>query len=1290
MRQTTNKNLTKQILTLMLAFVMVFTGMSIGSWGVDMAWAEGPAPSGVDGNIAWSLDSDGTLTISKTASETENDGSMKDYKNSGDTMAPWLQTQQANIKKVVLTEGVKSVGDYAFYKCSNLDSIQFASSVVSIGRSAFAYAKLSEPLVVPGTVKTFGASAFARCTALTDVTLKSGEGISYGNALFDHCETLKNVTLPSTMTSVPGKMFSYCSAIDELEIPNNISSFGSVNSSPIDGMTSLKKITIPEGIKKTYMRFFINCSNLRTVDFQGVTEIAANTFMQCTAVRELILPSSLIKYADTTQQMLPKLICFKGTEEQWNTVIPKARRNTWADAGTIVVCNYNASEAGTPAKITAQPKSAAFAKGSAVEDLTVSVAADADMQLIYSWYMDDGSGYQFVDSKAGNPAAITPEYSKAGTYRYYCEIKSVKDGKVASVTSDVATITVTDAEIPFEKSTTEENTYFIKSAADFDSLSRLVNGGVAFSGITFKMTDDIILSDNWTPIGTTKDGSGIVKGNGNILPFSGTIDGQGHLLTVPKGQRPLLAYVMDANVKNLNIYGEQINGYGLVDEFKGVGLSGNAITIDHVTIKAGTNILKSGFLGTAIDLRINGFAGCSAGFVATIKNSKIEKGVTIGYDGTQSQIGAFAGRFQGTISNCVSEATVKGVDYVGGIVGGDGFIAQAWNSYAVVANTFSGKVSGQTNVGGIIGYYESLNKIDNIAGNFYTKNCGTASGIGAVKYVDTNYKNPSKVSETTYFSTEKGTSECPAVENCEWKPNYNRTDDPLGADKEKLTKAVDSIPTEAFAYELVLKSGNVKTEYLVGDAFNFDDAVFAAKMTDGTEKPIDTKDIKVSGYNANSHTVQTVMLTYDYAQMEVQVAVKLDSTVAKKDKLTVGFTLLGDSQGKHDEAEQKGGPHGLAMGGLTTWTSGKYEVGLNATVWDLMQKVQSDNRNITFNARGSQYGTYVYAVTYNSTTLGELDNGKLSGWMYTVNGTHPEVGVGSRFLNDGDTVVFHYTDDYTKEEGSDKWNAGGVVEEVKNVTTDTKTKTTTAPTEVKVSEKTNVDGTKTKIAEVRVSADNQKEILKQAKEKKSNEIILSVSKSAVGDAAKADVTLDKSFIDSIVKDTDAKLTIKTPFGDKTYTQEELKAMSEAATGSTIIVSIEKTAEQPADDDAAKAEKIAKARSIVKDMKLVARSAKTAKKNVKVTVKTNSNTTVSIKELKDLGFTVKYRFYRSTKKASSYKPAVIKKTASYTNTSGKKGAKYFYKVQVRVYDENGKLIAKTALKQCKYASRTWTK
>ena len=224
---------------------------------------------------------------------------------------------------------------------------------------------------------------------------------------------------------------------------------------------------------------------------------------------------------------------------------------------------------------------------------------------------------------------------------------------------------------------------------------------------------------------------------------------------------------------------------------------------------------------------------------------------------------------------------------------------------------------------------------------------------------------------------------------------------------------------------------------------------------------------------------------------------------------------------------------------------------------------------------------------------------------------------------------------------------------------------------------------------MKVSADNQKEILKQAKANKSREIILNVSKSAVGDAAKADVTLDKSFIDSIVKDTDAKLTVKTPFGDKTYTQEELKVLSAAAAGSIVTIEIAKTAEEP-DDDAAKAEKIAKAKSITGKMKLTARSSRTAKKNVKAVLKNDAKTKAAVKELKDLGFTVKYRFYRSTKKASGYKAAITKKTASYTNTIGKKGTAYFYKVQVRVYDENGKLIAKTALKQCRYASRIWTK
>ena len=245
------------------------------------------------------------------------------------------------------------------------------------------------------------------------------------------------------------------------------------------------------------------------------------------------------------------------------------------------------------------------------------------------------------------------------------------------------------------------------------------------------------------------------------------------------------------------------------------------------------------------------------------------------------------------------------------------------------------------------------------------------------------------------------------------------------------------------------------------------------------------------------------------------------------------------------------------------------------------------------------------------------------------------------------------------------------------------TAVTTSPTTVKMSGTT---------ASVTVKADNQKEILKQAKEKKSAQVVLAIANSDAKGAEKLEMNLDKSFLESLLKDTSAKLVVKTPLGQKTYERDELQKLVNEATGTTVKAEINKDnvdaqTEEPIDDNAAK---IAKAKSIVKNMKLTARSGKTAKKNIKAVLKSDAKVKASIKELKDLGFTVKYRFYRSTKKAAGYKAAVTKKTASYTNTSGKKGTKYFYKVQARVYDENGKLVAKTALKQCKYASRTWTK
>lgn len=123
-------------------------------------------------------------------------------------------------------------------------------------------------------------------------------------------------------------------------------------------------------------------------------------------------------------------------------------------------------------------------------------------------------------------------------------------------------------------------------------------------------------------------------------------------------------------------------------------------------------------------------------------------------------------------------------------------------------------------------------------------------------------------------------------------------------------------------------------------------------------------------------------------------------------------------------------------------------------------------------------------------------------------------------------------------------------------------------------------------------------------------------------------------------------------------------------------------DNPSDDDT----NLSFVKGRVSKMLLYARSSRTPNKNIKVVLKMDKRTAASIETLKKLGYTVKYKFYRSTKKSSAYKVKITQKTGSYINTSGKKGVRYYYKARILVYDKNGKLVAQTELKQCKYACR----
>ena len=120
----------------------------------------------------------------------------------------------------------------------------------------------------------------------------------------------------------------------------------------------------------------------------------------------------------------------------------------------------------------------------------------------------------------------------------------------------------------------------------------------------------------------------------------------------------------------------------------------------------------------------------------------------------------------------------------------------------------------------------------------------------------------------------------------------------------------------------------------------------------------------------------------------------------------------------------------------------------------------------------------------------------------------------------------------------------------------------------------------------------------------------------------------------------------------------------------------------------KEQNAAHVKELMQSAKFKVTTTKTSKKSVKVQVAAKSSKTM-ISDIKSLGYTVKYQFYRSTKKTAGYKLLKTSSKNSFISTKGTKGRKYYYKARMLVYD--GKtLVAKSALRQCSYGARTWIK
>ncbi len=167
-------------------------------------------------NLTWEYDGNGVLTISGT-------GDMYDYDDLTN-YSPWNRFM-LDLKKVIIENGVTSIGKSAFSSYSNLTEISIPDSVVVIGESAFSSCSNLTEIFIPDSVVVIGEFAFSSCSNLTEISIPNGvDSIPYG--AFIYCSGLTKVSISDSVVSIQGAAFNGCSTLTSVIIPKNVKSIG--------------------------------------------------------------------------------------------------------------------------------------------------------------------------------------------------------------------------------------------------------------------------------------------------------------------------------------------------------------------------------------------------------------------------------------------------------------------------------------------------------------------------------------------------------------------------------------------------------------------------------------------------------------------------------------------------------------------------------------------------------------------------------------------------------------------------------------------------------------------------------------------------------------------------------------------------------------------------------------------------------------------------------------------------------------------------------------------------------
>ena len=200
------------------SFTNIVADIPAGQCGDNLYWVYNPSTT--------------TLTITGT-------GDMYDYAVAN--TSAW-HSYKFDITSVILPDGMRHIGDYAFYYCDALPSITIPNSVMTIGKQAFQFCDALTSIIIPASVTGIGENAFYSCTNLATLTFAAGNAhVSIGKGAFRRCTKLTSISFSDGTTTIGEDAFYYCTSLTSINIPAGVTSIGD---DAFWGCTDLTDVTV--------------------------------------------------------------------------------------------------------------------------------------------------------------------------------------------------------------------------------------------------------------------------------------------------------------------------------------------------------------------------------------------------------------------------------------------------------------------------------------------------------------------------------------------------------------------------------------------------------------------------------------------------------------------------------------------------------------------------------------------------------------------------------------------------------------------------------------------------------------------------------------------------------------------------------------------------------------------------------------------------------------------------------------------------------------------------------------